>query len=173
MENLLERLRKSLGPEDEPSERIDPRALKVWQISGLIKGSIFLLMSVIILILGIVGYDIPVLLGWVMVVLALIYLPWGALIAPMIRYHIWRYEIRQDEIDIQHGIFIIRRNLIPMVKVQHVDTEHGPLMRHFGLATLRVSTAATSFHVPALTLERAAELRRRISTLARVSDEDV
>ncbi len=90
-----------------------------------------------------------------------------------LRMRYWRYEIREEEIDIQHGIIIIKRTLVPMLRVQHVDTERGPVMRHFGLATLLISTAATEHRIPALSLEKASELQGEISKMARVSDEDV
>lgn len=172
--SLLERLRLGLVMENQPSERIDPLAMKVWRINGLIG-------SVIVLLMGIGFYffvetvipEIPTWIGMVALALALVYLPITVVLVPPLRMRYWRYEIREHEIDIQHGIFIIKRTLVPMVRVQHVDTEHGPILRHYGLATLRVSTAASNVHIPALSREKADELRGEISTLARVSDEDV
>ncbi len=60
-----------------------------------------------------------------------------------------------------------------MIRVQHVDTEQGPVLKKFGLATVSVSTAATTHNIPALALEEALELRDRIGILARVEEEDV
>jgi len=82
-------------------------------------------------------WDWPALYGWLAAGLVFLYTLWDAVIVPRIKLRFWRYEIRDDEIDIRHGVFIIRRTLIPMIRVQHVDTEHGPIMRLFGLATLK------------------------------------
>jgi Uncharacterized conserved protein len=60
-----------------------------------------------------------------------------------------------------------------MVRVQHVDTEQGPLLRHFGLSTVSISTAAGTHKIPALSDNVASSLRDAISELARVVDEDV
>ena len=60
-----------------------------------------------------------------------------------------------------------------MVRVQHVDTEQGPLLRKYNLATVTISTAATVHGIPALDIEEAEEMRHAISRLARVADEDV
>ncbi len=159
--------------EKDPREKIDPRALKAWFFSGLIWGFLLMVIPVAYFILNNLFWDLPMFYGWVGIGLVVLYTLWDAVIIPRLKLRFWRYEIREDEIDIRHGVFIIRRTLIPMVRVQHVDTEHGPVMRLFGLATLRVSTAATSHRIPALSRDKAAESRGEISALARVSDDDV
>ena len=159
--------------EVEPAERIDSRAVKAWLYSGLIIGFLLLLIPLAYLIMVTLVWDLPPLWGWLGAGAVVVYTLLEALIIPQLRMRFWRYEIREEEIDIQHGIFIIKRTLVPMTRVQHVDTEHGPVMRYFGLATLRISTAATNHRIPALSREKAAELRGEISALARVSDEDV
>ena len=73
----------------------------------------------------------------------------------------------------QHGVFVIERTLVPMVRVQHVDTTQGPLLRKYQLATIYISTAATRHEIPAIDLQEAEELRHSISALARVAEDDV
>ena len=84
-----------------------------------------------------------------------------------IRHHIWRYEVFENEIEIQHGLIRVTRVIVPMVRVQHVDTSQGPLLRRYRLASVQISTAATVHDIPALELEEADELRDYISRLAR------
>ncbi len=90
---------------------------------------------------------------------------------PEIRYRRWRWEVTEVEVRLQHGLFIIERTVIPMVRIQHVDTSQGPIMRAFGLSEVKVSTAAGSHSIPALADEDAAMLRDRIAVLARVTDD--
>lgn len=92
---------------------------------------------------------------------------------PKIRHKVWRYEVHENEIDIQSGIFVVTRVIVPMVRVQHVDTSQGPLLRKYNLATVKISTAATVHSIPALEMEEADQLRDSISRLARVTDDDV
>lgn len=92
---------------------------------------------------------------------------------PKIRWQRWRYEVREQEIELQHGLFIVKRTLVPMVRVQHVDTEQGPILRKYDLSEISISTAATTHTIPALITEEADELRSRISVLARVAEDDV
>ncbi|TDW02894.1 hypothetical protein B0G66_105170 [Bacillus badius] len=94
-------------------------------------------------------------------------------ILPTMRWKRWKYEVREQEIELQRGVFIVRRTLIPMIRVQHVDTEQGPLLRKYGLGAIKVSTAATVHDIPAVEIEEAEEMRKVISALARVAEEDV
>lgn len=169
----MEDLREKLRMDNEPKESIDPRARKVWMISGTIWSIILLLIALGFYAMVTIGIGGPDWAGWVAIALAVAYVPWGIYFSPWLRMNFWRYELRENELEIQHGIFVIKRHLIPMVRVQYVDTEHGPLMRYFGLTTLSISTAATKFAIPALPKQRAEQLRGEIATLARVSEEDV
>lgn len=170
---MLDGLRERMRMDNEPKERIDPRARKVWMINGALGATFVFAIAVGFYFLVTIGFGAPMWVGWVAIVLGVAYAPWSIHFSPWLRMRFWRYELRENEIEIQHGIFIIKRHLIPMVRVQYVDTEHGPLMRYFGLATLSISTAATKFAIPALPKLRAEQLRGEIATLARVSEEDV
>src|SRR5699024_6257531 len=92
---------------------------------------------------------------------------------PKLRYRRWRYEIYEQEIYIQHGILIMTRTVIPMIRVQHVDTKQGPILKMYKLATVSISTAATTHEIPALYEADATSLRDRISNLAMVDEDDV
>lgn len=67
----------------------------------------------------------------------------------------------------------MKRTLVPMVRVQHVDTVQGPILKRYRLSTITISTAATVHEIPALDVEEAEELRHSISRLARVAEDDV
>jgi membrane protein YdbS with pleckstrin-like domain len=90
---------------------------------------------------------------------------------PALAYRRWRFSVDDEEIDIQRGRLWVERVLVPMARVQHVDTETSPLSRRLGLASVWIHTASGAFEIPALDAARAAELRVRIGRLARVSDE--
>ena len=95
----------------------------------------------------------------------------GVVAIPELRWSRWRYEVRDEEIDLRHGTVTITRTLIPMLRVQHVDTTRGPLDQLLGLATVVVHTAAGRTTIPALDDEYAGRLRDQIATLARTADE--
>ncbi|WP_299092634.1 PH domain-containing protein [uncultured Metabacillus sp.] len=157
---------------DLPKNKISLKALTVWRLSALISSIIFLLVVV-----GVgVGVYFLNFTYWITVGAAIIWLISSLLsifIIPKIRHRVWRYEVHEHEIDLQFGLFVIKRVLIPMVRVQHVDTHQGPLLRKYKLASIEISTAATKHEIPALDLQEADLLRDHISKLARVTDDDV
>ena len=95
----------------------------------------------------------------------------GVVAVPELRWSRWRYEVRDEEIDLLHGTLRLTRTLVPMLRVQHVDTTQGPLDQALGLATVVVHTAAGATTIPALEEAHAGRLRDHIATLARTADE--
>lgn len=126
------------------------------------------------------GFASFVLLRWVEVsvfvgalpvlgVLALAVFP--VVVVPGLRWRRWRYEIRPDEVDLQRGVWWVSRTLVPLARIQHVDTRQGPLQRRYGLSTVVFHTAAGANQIPELATPIAAEARDRIAELTREQDE--
>ncbi|WP_033543548.1 PH domain-containing protein [Planococcus sp. CAU13] len=157
---------------NQPKNRISRKGLTVWRLYGIIETAVFALLAIGA---GVLTYflDWPV---WLYAVYAGVLLLFAFLfifLFPKIRWQRWRYEVREQEIELQHGLFIVKRTLVPMVRVQHVDTEQGPILRRYDLAEITISTAATTHTIPALITSEADELRGMISALARVAEDDV
>jgi uncharacterized protein len=95
----------------------------------------------------------------------------AAIVVPRIRLARFRYEVRDDEIDLRHGLVTVRRTLVPIRRVQHVDTETGPLQSMFDLATVSFHTAAGKTQIPALRRGEAEAVRGRVAALARTRDD--
>ncbi len=94
-----------------------------------------------------------------------------AIVSPSIRYEQWRFEIREDEVDLLHGLVVRTRQIVPMSRIQHVDTTRGPIQRRYGLASVVFYTAAGGMTIPELSDERAASVRDQIAALAKVHDD--
>ncbi|MBB6447671.1 PH domain-containing protein [Bacillus benzoevorans] len=156
----------------EPRKRISQKALIVWRISGAIISAFFLLIAGGIIVFTLI-FDWLVWISAAAIILFILTVVFSVFIFPKLRWKRWRYEVREQEIELQHGMFIVTRTLVPMVRVQHVDTKQGPLLRKYNLASVTISTAATVHEIPALDNEEAEEMRVFISRLARVADEDV
>ena len=158
--------------ENQPAQRISKRALTLWRIYGVIQVAIVVLLT-IGLTVAVFLWNWPwwlLLIALGIILIELIVTVW---LVPTLRWKRWRYEVSEQDIDLQYGIFIITRTLVPMVRVQHVDTEQGPLLRKFRLSTISISTAATIHKIPALDENEAERLRQSISSLARVAEDDV
>jgi membrane protein YdbS with pleckstrin-like domain len=115
--------------------------------------------------------DAPGVLAWLAWALAVGVVALGGIALPLLRWRTWRYEVRDEEIDLLRGAVVVRRTLIPMTRVQHVDTQRTPLSDLFELRSVTVHTAAGSHSIPALRPGDAAAIRDRIALLAREPDE--
>jgi len=155
----------------EPAERLDLRAITLWRITGLLN------LLPLLVGAGLAGWALTrfggvslfVALLPVLAVLVLGIVVVG--VAPVLRWRRWRYEIRPDEIDLQRGILWVGRTLVPLARIQHVDTRQGPLQRRFGLSTVVFYTAAGPNQIPELSALVAAEVRDRIAVLTGEQDE--
>lgn len=156
----------------DPTRRIDTRAVQVWKFGGLINTVILFIIFTALLWMTIYfkwPWYIPVIAGVILLLQFMI----EVAIIPKARWERWKYEVSELDVKLYHGIVIRKRTVIPMVRIQHVDTKQGPLLRKYNLASVTFSTAAGSHEIPAVSTEIAEKLRERIAELARVSDEDV
>lgn len=91
------------------------------------------------------------------------------------RFDRWRYEIQEDALYLERGVITEVETAVPFVRVQHVDTQRGPVARLLGIASVVVYTAGSrgaDVTVPGLTPSRAETLRNRLRELAVESEPD-
>ena len=156
----------------DPRHQLDPRAKQLWRVGAVLSGGVMVLL-VALFAFGVrwVIVDYEIWWAWAAVGATLALVLLNVWLSPNLRYRYWRYEIRADEADLQHGWFTRTRQLVPMSRIQHVDTRRGPLDRRFGLASVVLYTAAGPAFIPALATDVAADVRDRIATLANVHDD--
>ena len=154
-----------------PKDHLDPRARTVWRLSNLLS----------LLPLGALLAAGTVVLGWTELVplplavagaiaLAAVAVT-AALVGPGLTWRHWRYEVGEDEVDLERGVVTRTRTRIPMARIQHVDTRRGPIERRFGLASVVLHTAAGANEIPALAADVADAVRDRIAALANTRED--
>ncbi len=156
----------------EPIHRISRKGLTVWRLYGVLQ-TLLLLVIAALVCYGTYYYEWPSFIYFIAIAVVLLSAFLSTYLFPKIRWERWRYEVREHEIEVQHGLFVVKRTLIPMVRVQHVDTTQGPILKRYSLGNISISTAATVHTIPALVMDEADGLRARISELARVAEDDV
>lgn len=157
-----------------PDQRISKKAVVVWRISSTIAHIITLLVLCTVLFLhwyydwaNWIGYITYVITG--LIILQAIY---KIFIYPIYMQKTWRYRVDDEYIQIKHGAIEHVHLLIPMVKVLHVSTSQGPILRKFGLSTITIGTTASSHEIPALPVDEAEDLREKIAMLAKVTEDE-
>ena len=83
------------------------------------------------------------------------------------RYSAWGYLERDDDLLIRRGVLIKRLSVVPYGRMQFVDVTAGLVERLFGIATVRLHTAAaaTDARLPGLSISEAARLREQLTSL--------
>jgi uncharacterized protein len=83
------------------------------------------------------------------------------------RFGSWGYAEREDDLLVRRGVMFARLSVVPYGRMQFIDVTAGPLERAFGLATVRLHTAAaaTDARIPGLEREEAARLRDSLAEL--------
>ncbi len=142
-------------------EKLSSQVKIYWIIKSLITG----------LILGtVLSVGLHISLGFLwLTVLALLFLPTLFSLFSIYRYRNWGFEVKNSYLSIQFGVITKVSMKIPYVRVQHIDTNRGPIERILGLASVRVYTAGSSgadIRIPGLKRSRAEELQKELKEKA-------
>lgn len=148
----------------EPTRTLSPQARWIW------RGEQLLGWGVAVAVWMLIATQLDGVLATLARVLPVVGLVACVIAVPALRWRNWRWEVAPHAIDIRHGTFVVLRTLIPMLRVQHVETSQDVFERALALATVRVHTAAGSHRIPLLARRDADELRDRIADLARTAD---
>ena len=153
-------------------EKLPLSAKSVWRIYSFMQIAVLTILYIVLLYIlndSFVPLYVKVVVGLILATYFIVI----ALVIPNVRWAILSYEVRDHEIEIQTGLFIVKRTVIPIIRVQHVDVMQGPLIKKKNLANIDITTAATTHTIPLLHSKDADDLRLKISELARMAKEDV
>ena len=158
---MASNMNETFEPRAEPWLRLSEKLVIARRLMMLL-GMVVLLVvwvALLVLVTGIPRW-IPVLL----IVLTLAFAGWGWwLIGRRVRSY--GYVERREDLPVTSGILFRRLVVVPYGRLQLVDVVAGPVDRVFGIATVRLHTAAatTDATIPGLTPELAAALRDRLA----------
>src|SRR5699024_5951966 len=105
-----------------PINRIAPDGITAWKISTAIAEGVLWLITMALFVLAFI-FEFSYCYGLVAIVISGVSTFFTVFLLPKLRWRRWRYEVFEQEIYIQHGILIVSRTLVPMIRVQHVDTK--------------------------------------------------
>jgi hypothetical protein len=156
-------------------ERLHPRVRIVWVVAAvsrvLVMGAILVGGAVWVARTGIwpgaPDWLVPAALGLALALGVI------RVVVAWLRYGIWRFQVGEESLYIERGVFTRVKTVVPYVRVQHVDSRRSPLERATGLATVVVYTAGSrsaDVAIPGLTPSRAQDLREELRDLAIEND---
>lgn len=155
-----------------PKNKIAKEAISAWRVHGMIYSAVMAVLFMSLLFMT-YKFELTYIYSGISFLVFLLLSLLLINLLPKLRYKRWRYEIYTDEIYIQYGVLIKTQTLIPMARIQYVNTRQGPILKKYNLSSVTITTAATQHEIPALILDEAMILRDHISTLAKVDARDV
>ena len=142
----------------------------MWAVSALMAW----ILPVAAQVVWVVGHPRP---GWLHLTIAAVTVVLMALhigVVPVWRYRVHRWEISPQAVFTRTGWLVQQRRIVPISRVQTVDTYRGPLDRLFGLANVTVTTASSAgaVHIVGLDDDMADRVVEQLTDIAALGAED-
>lgn len=165
-------------------QKLNKNAIKSWTIARLIGAFI----TSIILIAGEIFFSRIIddfnkvrFIFTISIISLIIILLINSFISPTIEYKQWRYKITNDKIEFIEGIYFVRKVIIPIIRIQHIQLNQGPINKFFDLYDISIFTAGGQHKIPNIDSERAEEIseylkeviKNKISKENILSDKDL
>ena len=93
------------------------------------------------------------------------------LVVPRRRHQRYRWELREEELDLLEGVLTVTRTIVPITRIQHVSVERTAWTSVFSVVRVSVHTAAGKTTIPGLQAARADDVRDRILERLRTPDD--
>jgi uncharacterized protein len=126
-----------------PAHRASPNARVLWAAQGVIVSAVAAAV-VVGLSLGLPA-GVPRLLETVLAVARWLLVPLvllSVVVEPVLRYRVHRWEVTGDAVYTLDGWLDRTWRIVPVSRIQTVDTTRGPLQQLLGLASISVRTAS-------------------------------
>ena len=121
----------------EPTERVSPRAKTMWRVAAVPALVIFWVAAAALWAID----EVPWGVAAAVTILAVVQIAYVTVV-PVIRYRVHRWEVTHESFYTRSGWLSLDTRIVPLNRVQTVDTSQGALERAFGLASVRVTTAS-------------------------------
>jgi membrane protein YdbS with pleckstrin-like domain len=140
---------------------LDPSVKSVWGIGSFIRtvfySGVLFLAEIIVAPLEFIKYPPGLIAGSIFLFGIIV-----TVIIPPLKYKFYRFDVRENDLLLEHGIFTRVKTIIPYRRMQHTDVSQGIIERSYGLARLVVYTAGTRVAaavIPGLPIDYAEQLR--------------
>lgn len=114
-------------------------------------------------------YDWHDLLLYIPLAIILIYYVWSLIIKPGIYTRVTKYDHSHTVFVVRNGWIFVRKEMLPIRRIQDITLVSGVVSRRFKLGTLRIATASKSIVTPPINLDALDALQSEL--IERVKEE--
>jgi membrane protein YdbS with pleckstrin-like domain len=152
-----------------PANQVHRRAVLWWTLQGVV------FWGVLVVAAGVGQYFAGSPLWMLLVLGALVVVAVvDVVVEPRWRYRVHRWEVTEQAVYVQSGLFVREWRIAPLSRVQTVDSQRGPVQQSLGLATVTVTTASASgpLKIHGLAQDDAAALVDRLTAITEATPGD-
>src|SRR5690625_4149715 len=157
---------------EKPTERLAKNYIKIKVIRAILS-FVITLVVIGLAIYGIHKFSLPnwvLIVAYISIVLAILNAIWTIFLEPFFQYKNWRHRVDEHYLQLTYGGIKRSYQLVPMTKVQSVETNQGPLLRRYKLYSLTIQTTGSTHYIPALSENEAIALRNQIAHYAQIKE---
>jgi uncharacterized protein len=148
----------------EPTNTLPTGVRAMWLCEDAV--SVLVVVGVAFGIASAVGALMP----WLPLAAAVVGLAELALV-PRARHRGYRWELREEELDLLEGVLRVTRTIVPITRIQHVSVQRSGWTNIFDVVRVNVHTAAGKTSIPGLRPTRADVVRDEILARLRTPDD--
>lgn len=159
---------------NEPTQKISEKAITVWRLNHLLKnsGALIILFTLLFFYYKFTWFDWVGIILFIMIAFVILMTIYDLSIHPIYLQRTWRYDIDERVIQLKYGFFHRQHIIIPLSRIEYVNTNQGPLLRRYQLSAITIGTIASQHEIPALKEEKAITLRNKIISLAQLDHDE-
>lgn len=151
----------------ELTQTISPKIISIWRLQFMRSYTTMLLILGIVLLIAHYFHWYMWILFALYIVTAVLFIQtiYKLTIYPHLLQQSWRYQIDNDFIQIHYGFLHFHRTIISTKTIQKVHIHQPSLLHKAGLANVIIQTCTTHIQIPAITLEDAKYIKKKINEL--------
>lgn len=146
-------------------QRLDPRVVTLWRLTGTIWAAFWTMAALMAAAL----LEWPL---WLPLPVLALGIAWAAWV-PAARYRHFSYQVGEVDVRVRHGWLTRSVSVVLHSRIQHVDTQQGPIERAMGLSSVVIYTAGSvgaMVGIPGLAERDAEALRDLLAQLSGTED---
>lgn len=152
---------------DMDIRKVDSKVIKLWRIKAVLQ--VVTSSIVVLAALGSLHFfaELTIPRWMIIVALSLIFISsiFFIFLLPDLKGKYWRYSFDNDRIMLKTGVWFRNKVTIPMIRIQNIESNVGPIAKKFNLTSLRITTASTTHKLPEINSQEALKLQKWIQQI--------
>lgn len=150
-------------------KRLEPKVANYIRVKFLL-GLIIQVPLIIVYVFIHQHYDLDLWLLYVPIGLILLGYIWSLFIRPGIYMRVTKYDHSKTAFELKYGLIFVRKEMLPLRRIQDVTMQTGVISRRFNLGILSISSASQRIVTPPLDIDELEQLQKDLIEIVKAVD---